>query len=393
MASSLSKRGRVMKRLKVQDLKVSAFMTKDVVTCSPEDNLGDVLGQMKKHDIHEIPVLDRKQIAGVVTMRELMRRRTLPPTTKVSNLVTSAPDADPDGLLPAAAERMISTGFRALPVVKKKQLVGMLSRTDLVRALVESEALKELRVADLMSPNPQCVSEDDTVERAVKLMQSLGERSVPVVDKNRHLKGVLGMKDVADLFARPKVRKQYRDYATEEAKVMIEVKGVMHYPPVTVGPDTDVHHAADLMLRQNVSSVIVVDKEEPVGILTKLDLMHFLAGLQEREQLFVEISGLEDEPPETYDEIYGMVQKEMKKIAELVSPRTLSLHVQKYKPDGDRWKYSLRCRFATAHRMYYANHFDWDLHLALNGLLEGLYRRIVKEKERKITEKKRHHSS
>jgi len=382
-----------MKRLKVQDLKVSAFMTKDLVTCSPQDNLGDVLGKMRKHDIHEIPVLDKKQMLGVVTMRELMKRKALPPNTKVATILLPGPEVDPDVLLPAAAEQMISSGFRALPTVRKKQLVGMVSRTDLVRALVESEALKGIRVADLMSPNPQCVGEDDTVERAVKLMQSLGERSIPVVDRNRRLKGVVGMKDVAELFAKPKVREQYGDRAGREEKVTIEVKSVMRYPPVTIGPDGDVHRAAELMIQHGVSSVIAVDKEEPVGILTKLDLMHFLAGLREREQLFVEISGLEEEPPETYDEIYATVQKEMKKIAELVAPRTLSLHVQKYKPDGDRWKYSLRCRFATTHRMYYANHFDWDLSLALSGLLEGLYRRIVKEKERKITEKKRHHSA
>jgi len=325
--------------------------------------------------------------------RRRRRRRSLPPTAKVSTVLASAPEVDPDVLLPAAAERMISAGFRALPVVRKNQLVGMISRTDLVRALVESEALKDLSVEDLMSPNPQCVGEDDTVDHAVKLMASLGERSIPVVDRNRHLKGVLGMKDVADLFARPKVREQYGDRAGREEKVDIELKGVMRYPPVTVSPGADVHRAAELMLRQNVSSVVVVDKDDPVGIVTKLDLMHVLAGLQEREQLLVEISGLEDEPQETYDEIYGTVQKEIRKIAELVAPKTLSLHVQKYKPDGDRWKYSLRCRFATSHRMYYANHFDWDLHLALAGLLDGLYRRIVKEKERKITEKKRHHSA
>ncbi len=142
------------------------------------------------------------------------------------------------------------------------------------------------------------------------------------------------------------------------------------------------------MLRNDVSSVIVTDKEKPTGVVTKLDLMHYLAGLQEREQLFVEVSGLEGEPQETYDEIYGMIQKEMRRIAQLVTPRTLSLHVQKYKPDGDRWKYSLRCRFATSHRMYYANHFDWDLHLALKELLENLYKRILKEKERMVTERK-----
>jgi hypothetical protein len=136
----------------------------------------------------------------------------------------------------------------------------------------------------------------------------------------------------------------------------------------------------------------VTEHDEPIGIITTQDLMQFLAGLRERQQLFVEIGGLEDDPNETYDEIYDIVQKEMRRIAPLVQPRTLAIHLQKYKPEGDRWKYSLRARFTTAHRIYYAHHFDWDLHVALTGLLETLYKRIVKEKERKVTERKRHHA-
>ena len=157
---------------------------------------------------------------------------------------------------------------------------------------------------------------------------------------------------------------------------------------MTIGTDSDLHRAAERMVKENVSSVFVLEQDELVGIVTKLDLMHFLAGLREREQLFVEISGLESEPSESFDEIYATVQKEMRRIAQLVTPRTLSLHIQKYKPDGDRWKYSIRCRFQTTHQMYYANHFDWDLHLALKDLLETLYKRILKEKERKVTERR-----
>ena len=152
--------------------------------------------------------------------------------------------------------------------------------------------------------------------------------------------------------------------------------------------DGDLARVAERMLKDNVSSVIVTEEDEPVGVVTKLDLMHFLAGLREREQLFVEIGGLEGEPSETYDLIYDTIQKEIKRIAQLVTPRTLSLHVQKYKPDGDRWKYSLRMRLATTHRMYYANHFDWDLQPALKQLLETLYKRILKEKDRKVTERR-----
>jgi CBS domain-containing protein len=381
-----------MKRNKVQDLPVSAYMSTDLVTVIPDDTLGDVLGKMKSNDVHELPVLERKKLAGVVTMRDLMRRRNLPPTTKVSTVLEVPPEITPETALPEAAEKMISAGFRALPVVKGKSLVGIISRSDIVRALVDTRALEGIAVRDFMTPNPQCVAEDDTVEHAVQLIRSLGERSVPVVDKNRRLKGVVGLKDVVELFARPKDREHFGERAGREEKVSLEVKGVMRYPPFTVGPDADVHRAAELMAKNHVSSIIVTEHDEPIGIITTQDLMQFLAGLRERQQLFVEIGGLEDDPNETYDEIYDIVQKEMRRIAPLVQPRTLAIHLQKYKPEGDRWKYSLRARFTTAHRIYYAHHFDWDLHVALTGLLETLYKRIVKEKERKVTERKRHHS-
>jgi len=380
-----------MKRLKVQDLKVSAFMTADVVTSTPDADVGDVLGLMRNHDIHEVPILRGKQVAGVVTMRELMRRKGLPHTTKASTVMVSPPSVSPDTTLPEAAETMIAAGFRTVPVVGNKRLAGILSRTDLVRALFDTGSLEGTKVRDLMTPNPQCVAEDDTVDHAVQIMRSLGERSIPVVDRNRRLKGVVGLKDVASLFAKPKSREHFGERAGREEKVEIEVKSVMRYPPVTVGPDASAHKAADLMVRNEVSSVIVVDREEPVGILTMVDLMHVLAGFVERDQLFVELSGLEDEPSDAYDRIYDVIQKEMRRIGQLVRPKSLSIHVQKYKPEGDRWKYSLRARFATSHHMYHANHFDWDLRLALDGLLDGLYRRIVKAKERKITEKKGHH--
>src|SRR5881409_1872192 len=367
---SLSPRGGFfMKRNKVQDLRVSDFISTELVTASPDETLGDVLGKMKSNDIHELPVIERKKLVGVVTMRELMRRRNLPPTTKVSTVLEILPGIGPETPLPEAAEKMISAGFRAIPVVKGKALVGIISRSDIVRALVETRALEGILVRDFMTPNPQAVAED------------------------RHLRGVVGLKDVVELFARPKVREQYGDRAGREEKVVIEVKSVMRYPPLTVGPDANVHRAAEMMAKQHVSSIIVTEKDEPVGIITSQDLMQFLAGLREREQLFVEIGGLEDEPKDTYDEIYAVIQKEMRRIAPLVTPRTLTIHFQKYKPEGDRWKYSLRARFTTAHRIYYAHEFDWDLPVTLTKLLDTLYKRIVKEKERKVTERKRHHQS
>src|SRR5207302_5850503 len=281
-----------------------------------DETIGDALGKMKARDVHELPVLERKKLVGVVTLGELMRRRNLPPATKVSTVLQVPPEVTPETRLPEAAEEMISSGFRAIPVAKGKALVGIISRSDLVRALVETKALEGVRVRDFMTPNPQAVAENDTVEKAIQIMRSLGERSVPVVDKNRHLKGVVGMKDVVDLFARPKVREQYGEHACREEKVLVEVQSVMRYPPLTVGPDADAHRAAELMAKNHISAVIVTVNDDPAGIIASLDRMQFIDALREREQLFVEISGLGDEPAEAYDEIFSVMDEELRRIAE-----------------------------------------------------------------------------
>src|SRR5207249_11210796 len=131
-----------MKRNKVQDLRVSDFMSTNLVTASRDDTLGDVLGKMKSNDIHELPVLERKKIVGVVTMRELMRRRNLPPNTKVSTVLQVPPELTPDTVLPESSEKMIMTGFRSIPVAQGKSLVESQSRSGLVRALVETKVLE-----------------------------------------------------------------------------------------------------------------------------------------------------------------------------------------------------------------------------------------------------------
>src|SRR5438309_1245204 len=167
-----------MRRNKVQDLRVSGFMSTDLVTVGPDDTIGDILGKMKSRDIHEVPVLERKKLLGVVTMRELMRRRNLPPSTKASNVLQVAPHVAPDTTLPEVAEAMISAGFRAIPVVRAKGLVGILSRSDLVRALDETRALEGVVARDFMTPNPPCVGEDDTVEQAVPREPPRARRAV-----------------------------------------------------------------------------------------------------------------------------------------------------------------------------------------------------------------------
>lgn len=381
--------GESMPTLRLGDLRVRDFMSPEVVSGTPDEPVSEILGRMKANDIHELPILDRKKLIGVVTLAAIAQRKA-PPNAKAKSLVENGPVATPDQDLPAAAERMMSGAHRLLPVVGRDgRPVGILSRTDIVRALADSADIQGLAVQSVMTPQPQCVGEDDGIGHARSVMSGLGERAVPVVDKQRRLVGVVGVKDIAEVLGREE--RPERDLMPQRQPLDVRVKSIMR-PPISVSPDTPLSQALALMTERRISMLVVEKDRDPVGVLTAADLVELAARFREQEGYLVQLSGLEEQP-EVYDSLYAVIQKEMLKVAQVVAPRTLTIHVQTYKAEGDRYKYSLRARFATAHRMYHLTHFDWDLHAAMQGLMDILGRQILKEKERRVTERRRRRGS
>ena len=54
---------------------VSALMTKTVITCSPDDSVANVASTMLARNIRHIPVEDRKQLVGMVSIRDVLNLR------------------------------------------------------------------------------------------------------------------------------------------------------------------------------------------------------------------------------------------------------------------------------------------------------------------------------
>ena len=381
-----------MPKLRLRDLKVRDFMSRDVVTGTADEPISEILGRMRAHDVHEIPILEKKKIIGIVSMAAIARHKSAQPTSKAQHVLQKAPEVLPDLDLAAAAETFLSSGARSLPVTDKGKLVGILSRSDVVRALAGCAEIEQLTAADVMTPQPQCVADNETVVQARTVMTGLGERAVPVVDEERKLVGVIGLKDLTEVFARP-TEKMGRQggRSGEKDPVRILVGSIMR-PPVTVASDAALPNALRTMVDKRISTLVVEDKKEPTGIITSADLVELAARFREQEGLLVQISGLEEQP-DVYDAMYDLIQKAMRRISALVTPRVLNMHVVQYKADGDNAKWSVRARFATDRQMYYVKHFDWDLFKALGGLLDQLEQQIKKEKDRHISQRKRHHGS
>jgi CBS domain-containing protein len=114
-------------------------MTESPQTISPGMNAQDAAGMMKSEDVGVLPVVEKEMLLGLVTDRDLVLRvlaeRQNPAEVKVGDILTRSPvTVTPDTKLAEARELMEEHRIRRLPVMKGKELVGILSLGDVAWA-------------------------------------------------------------------------------------------------------------------------------------------------------------------------------------------------------------------------------------------------------------------
>lgn len=372
----------------ILEYRVKDLMSEDPFTASPDEDVSTVLGLMQKQDFHEVPVVEDGALLGLVSYGALLRRGKVPMHTKIDSLLVRPPAVEERDPLPPVAEILMSSGYRAVPVTRNGRLVGVISRTDCMGAIAQAPEFAEISVQEIMTADPLTLREGDTVLAARELLTDLEARSVPVVDASGRVTGVVGVKDLVKVFAHPREKATRGDVAGQRIPLDVEVRSIMSQPVIAVGPGESAAEAARQMESHHVSSVVVVEDGAPVGVVTQVDLLEQVAALKTREEALVEISGLDEEDWWTYEILYSVIGRGLRRIASIVRPTILNVHVVTYRSQGDRSKYSIRARMATERSLYVARDYDWDPHAAMQKVMTQLERRIKREKDLKVVRRK-----
>jgi CBS domain-containing protein len=70
VACGLAKHGAALSELRVSDL-----MTRSVITCAPEDTIGEVARIMTLQRIRHLPVKDGAKLVGVISIGDVLKSR------------------------------------------------------------------------------------------------------------------------------------------------------------------------------------------------------------------------------------------------------------------------------------------------------------------------------
>ena len=121
---------------------VADHMSRDLLTVSPGDRLGEAAKRMVARGVGAVLVLEGENLEGILTERDLMRAVAGGYTegARVAEWMTRHPETiDAEDSTDHAASLMIHGGFRHLPVVEEGHVAGIISIRDLMRvALADS---------------------------------------------------------------------------------------------------------------------------------------------------------------------------------------------------------------------------------------------------------------
>lgn len=162
-------------------MKIADIMTKDVVSVGPETPFKDLIERLVRSDVSGLPVLDDSgQLVGIVTEADLTskeafgghRHRALavladvlsarqhPWATKSAGwtaadvMTRDVAVCDPNEEVRVVARRMLDRGVKRVPVVQSGELVGIVSRQDILKMFARPDDAIAADITHALATHP-----------------------------------------------------------------------------------------------------------------------------------------------------------------------------------------------------------------------------------------------
>jgi len=126
-------------------LLVKDLMSRKIIYLSPEDTVSKFISLMENRKIHQIPIVEKKRLKGIVYYKDITKKTVLDPAkTKIKTVMRfPSPIVSPNQDVSDAARLIFKTGIRALPVVEKNKVVGLISIHDIVDSISKSKIFRQ----------------------------------------------------------------------------------------------------------------------------------------------------------------------------------------------------------------------------------------------------------
>jgi CBS domain-containing protein len=296
--------------------------------------LSKVAGAFENQELDAVVVTDGDEYRGVVSRRQLASSSTQP-SAKVGSQVQHVPTVDRTEDVREVARLMIGSDVQTLPVLDDDRVVGVVTGDavlEAVRPFLDAATVDDAFTAELVSATP-----DTTIGRALHLLREAGIAHLPVVDGN-DLVGMVSLYDVIEFTTRSGSKSQggssdgfggrggggqtrggfgAREGDTDRM-LDLPIRNLMSDAVVTVERSAPLDEVVETMFDREISSLVVTaeDTDEPVGIVTKTDLIEALTW-ERADRNAVQVFGIDLLEGMTYDDVSELIEGMTSKYGEM----------------------------------------------------------------------------
>ena len=367
------------------EIKVSDCYSPEFISVSTDESISTALTKMKKYNLKEIPVTEKNTLIGIIKYSDITtKKQSLSATAK--HLVVKVPQITTEDTLIKVSKILFDCGLNTIPVVEKKNIIGIISRQDIMNESKKIKEIQFLSVRDIMNSIVYSINENENIGKARDIMRKNKIQVLPVLNKNNKLSGIVNIRDITSTFLDAEYSKSsYGEKSGEKTPIDIEVKSIMS-TPITTDGNTNIINIIDLVAQSKTSSVIITEEDKPIGIVTDDDVLRFILKHKIEKGVYIQITGLENEEPSVLNVVYEIVEKYLRKTNRVVPIVSLLIHITRHSQRGNINKFSVHAKLQTKRKMFISQsvsqRYQWDMMKSLTDVMMHLDRQVKQYKKK-----------
>ncbi len=175
-----------------EDITVEEVMVRDVASAELPGSRDEVLEILKRKHISGVPIVKNGELVGIVTRTDLLKN---PEEEQIAILMTRNPiTISPDNSIVDAARIILENNIRRLPVVEDHSLAGLITIADLVGTIAKLNI--KTPIGGYIGNNVVSVWSETPLSVVGEIMELADVKAVPILDTNLTLVGVAADKDL-----------------------------------------------------------------------------------------------------------------------------------------------------------------------------------------------------
>lgn len=271
-------------------------MTTDLVCAKVPGTREELFVLIRETDLTCFPVIkgDTDELVGIITETDIVNK---PSETQLALLMTKKPmTAAKKDLISDVIPILTDNGFRQLPVISNKKLVGLITIGDIISKVI-AIASSEKTIEEYMSNQILGIWQETPLPVCQKIMEFSNTEAAIIFDDTTEMVGIVTMVDFVKFFEAISSEKR-SDMTAGEGKEgswdavstiivhtkdlvlpNVPVKDIMTKEVITTFSKATLSEVAKKMTRMALYQIPVVDaKGNVVGIIRDFDLLKAYVG-------------------------------------------------------------------------------------------------------------------